>query len=262
MSACTSYKINVKHIEKIVIDENLKSESIKITCDSLVELFKDKLIKISKIIKSCNICVVNDKIIINDYLSVVHDLDNILEDFGFTVDRLESEKIGLRGKTYAIGEDSIEILKLLKAQINIEKIADEIFDFDNKLLNLINQKEIKFKEISKFDKLKEDELLNKIINMLLNDKPILVEENEKVMIEDEDGNEIGRKFLGKTNNSANYYAKLEILNKIINEQNIRTKENVIKGTKSLITSRAKQMGYSIQEKKTNDKIELVLVRFN
>jgi len=260
MSEIREYTIEIRKVEEININALLENSTLEKMCDSLCQMVVDKLTKLSKILKACDIATVNNQLIVNDNLSVVTDFKNIAESFGLTCKEITKNTSGLKGKTYIIYDDIVDLIYNLKGTIDVESLMGNIIDFEQALKSKINNELLISNGGNKEINSLNSSLFQEIISAVRENKSIKKEIIEEVFVEEYNGSRTETSMGIKNSQHSKYIEAAKKLNDIIQEQNNFHKKSIVDGTKCLISTRAKQMGYRVEEKNNAGNIELVLVR--
>ena len=243
-----SCEITVKSFDPIEIEvEGCNKEDIISLENMIVCALNQKIERLGLLTKNCNVYSYGGNILINDAYNSSKELFNLINSLGFLIKEVSCE---LKGKTYIVSD------KLLSTLRNFAKD----YEFGNSIANDSVTVQVKnIIEINKF----ETELDYKILDMVLN-----IKENGKYLelakqevTTDYKDNKIINAIKGDIISSdfsikEEFFTILKNTKAILDDTNVKLKE----ATASIITYRAKQMGYSIKEVRNGDKIELQLER--
>lgn len=235
----------------------IETVEVKINCINKKELEKlekaittsinQKLEKLNILIKNFDVYYHDDHLLINDRYNVCPSLLEIADAFGLSIKQIECS---LKGKNYIITDKLIDVLKQLNNDFIMGKnIANKQISADVK--NIINNNKLLKMQIDK-------ELIDYVINVKQNGVFTTKKSREVRVVGDEYGEE--RKNGDWDLNESYIEKKLLKLAKDTQNTVNQTNINLRDGTAKLIHYRARQMGYSVQEIKKDNQIQLVLVR--
>lgn len=233
-------------VEEVRIEccDALEIEQLEKTIISSIE---QKLEKLNILIRNCNVYADGKTILVNDRYNICNDIKEVANAFGLDIKQIECS---LRGKTYIISDKLLGTLKQF----------DRTYDYGLKITNqemdeLVSQ----LLKSNGFNYEINDDVLSMVKNIKKNGQ-FVTSRSRTVTVEDEDGIEIGRSEGSWISDVESIRSKLLKISK--NAQNIvnKTNENLRDGTAKLIYSRARQMGYAVQEVKKGTQTQLVLVR--
>lgn len=243
-----SCRRKVKSFEQIKVEiDDCNKEEIELLEKTIILALEQKLEKLNILVKNCNIFCDNGAILINDRYNTCIDLKEIALAFGLSITEINCE---LRGKNYIITDDLLNVLRQFNNNYEFGKnIANkEIDDIVSKIISN-NCKDFKI----------DDSILEMVMNIKENGKYTFSKsrsvetiyydglvENKNVGAWSVDENKIREKLTKLSKDSQ----------KEVNNINDCLRD----GTSKLIYSRARQMGYSVQEIKKGTQVQLVLVR--
>ena len=215
--------------------------------DAIVCALNQKLDRLSLLTKGCNIYSLDGNLLINDAYNVSSGALLLIETLGFKVKEVGCE---LKGKSYLVSDELLSTLRNFASNYNFgEKIANATLNETVKDIILKNKFEV--------------DLDYKILDMVLNIKQngTYVELAKQEVSTDYKDNKFVSEIRGDIiSNGDNIKEELANIFKSVQETLINTNDKLKNATASIISYRAKQMGYSIKEVKKGDKIELELVR--
>ena len=214
---------------------------------SIISSIIQKLDKLNVLIKNCDVYSNGNCILVHDRFNVCSSLKEAAEAFG-----LECELVNcsLKGKTYLITDQLLRVLKQIDVQFNFgsnvvnKDLADEIEDImgefgtskiDSFILEMVRN--IKKNGVYTTNKTRE------ISKTFYDDR--LIDHSEGDWSADEG---MIRDRLLKMSKEAENVIK-------------RANADLRDGTTKLIYTRARQMGYAVQEVKKGTQTQLVLVRY-
>lgn len=214
---------------------------------TIISSIEQKLEKLNILIKNCNVYAGNGMLLVNDRYNICSDLIAVAEAFGLNIKQIQCL---LKGKNYIITDDLLTVLKQLEKKYEFGKnIANqELFDLVSEILN----ENAIVRNI-------DANVLEMVRNIKRNGQYVTTR-TRTITEETEDGMLVSR-LEGQWVSDAN-----EIRNKLMtiskNAQNTVNKTNsqLRDGTAKLISARARQMGYAVQEVKKGTQTQLVLVR--
>ena len=227
---------------EIKIDTLTNQDLIKIE-DTIELALNQKITKLTTLLQNTNNYCYDNCLVVNDRYNITRDLEEIVKAFGMNIICLDCN---LKGKTYLITDSLTDILK----QINVEyEFAKELnnFEITEDIHDLIKHSHKKFKKNLE---------LEKIINNIRLNKSYIAEKTiettstyEDYLLLNEEKTETYNVDISKVNSQ---------INSFINSSNLqlnKVNQDMQNGTSKLIYSRAKQMGYAVQEIKKNNQIE-------
>lgn len=214
---------------------------------SIVSSINQKLEKLNILIKKCDIYSNGNCILVHDRFNICFSLKEVAEAFG-----LECELVNcsLKGKTYLITDQLLHVLKQIDVQFNFgsnvanKELIDEIEDImgefgtskiDPAILEMVRN--IKKNGVFTTSKTRE------VSQTFYDDR--LIDHSEGDWSTDEGA--IRDRLLKMSKEAENVVKK--------------TNANLRDGTTKLIYTRARQMGYAVQEVKKGTQTQLVLVRY-
>lgn len=240
-------KVKTFEVEKIVIDTCSKKE-IEQMEKAIIFALEQKIEKIKILIKNCDVYSYNGCILVNDRYNVCIDLINVCEAFGLSINQIQTS---LRGKNYLITDSLYVTLKQLGVpyifgkNVSNKESSDEIvkiIESNSKDMN-VDEKILEFvkniKQNGVYTSFRERE-----VTKIIYDETVLERKEGEWSVDVKD---IQDKLL---NLAKGVEAKINGINQQLRD-----------GTSKLIYTRAKQMGYSVQEIKKGNQTQLVLVRY-
>ena len=243
--SCHRYEKVFETVE-VRIDCCDKEELINLE-NSIVTSINQKLDKLNILIKNCDIYCGNGMLLVNDRYNICSDLTAVAEAFGLNIKQIQC---GLKGKNYVISDGLLSTLKQLERN----------YEFGSTIAN----KEIDdvVKAILKEHELNHDidsDLLEMIRNIKQNGQYVTTKTRE-VVNDYYDGRLVDSSSGEWKSNESAVRTKLMMLSKDAQEIVNNTNKQLRDGTAKLIYSRARQMGYAVQEVKKGTQTQLVLVR--
>ena len=214
---------------------------------SVISSINQKLEKLNILIKNCDIYSNGDCILVHDRFNICSGLKEVAEAFGL---ECELANCSLKGKIYLITDQLLRVLKQLEVNFNFgyqitnKELTDEIEEIignfgvsriDQEVLEMIRN----IKKNGVFTTIKTREVSKTFYD------DSLIEESAGAWSTDE---KAIRDRLLKMSKDAENVVK-------------QTNANLRDGTTKLIYTRAKQMGYAVQEIKKGTQTQLVLVRY-
>lgn len=214
---------------------------------SIVSSINQKLEKLNILIKNCDIYSNGNCILVHDRFNICSSLKEVAEAFGLECRLAECS---LRGKAYLITDQLLSVLKQIDVQFNFgsnvanKELVDEIEDImgefgTNKIDPAILEMVRNIKKNGVFTTSKTREVSQTFYDGRL------IDHSEGDWSTDE--NAIRDRLLKMSKDAENVIKK--------------TNENLRDGTTKLIYTRARQMGYAVQEVKKGTQTQLVLVRY-
>jgi hypothetical protein len=262
-----------EHYETICWVET-KQISIKIdllTKDQITDLglmcrkaISNKISKLNVILKELDVYVRDGQILVSDKYGVAPtDFIEIVEAFGMNIKQIQSN---LKGKAYIIGDELIELTKILGDSSlelgisnstltkEIEKlINDNKFTFDNikeqyskkitEIIKIINSKGEY--SISEYRTIEHTQTIGVKANMGVISTRVVEDSKRTISV---------RSSEDKVKETINNFFKQ------INSKITETNNNLRDGTIQILYSRARKMGYNVEKVKKGNLVQLVLVR--
>lgn len=235
-----------KEIEEVRIECCDKNE-IETLEKSIISSIEQKLEKLNIIIKNCNVYGYGDFLFVNDRYNICSSLIEIATAFGLNVKQIQCP---LKGNNYIITDELLTILKQFDREIEFGR-------------NVINQKmsEQVMSIISQNtnETIIDSDILMMVKNIKRNGQYVTTRTRE-IIETTEDGYLIERyegQWMSDVNKIKEKLTQISRNSKdIVNKTNAQLRD----GTAKLIYTRARQMGYSVQEVKKGTQTQLVLVR--
>jgi hypothetical protein len=231
---------------EIKLDEIKEKDLIEIE-DKIINIISQKLAKLSIITKEMNVYSHNGYLFINDRYKICKELKEIAEAFGFEVKEIVCP---LRGANYIISEK----LTLLLKQIGID------YSFGEAISNQHITEQIMSIVESNMTTVSIDENVLELLKNIRKNGSYTMSKKREVIERYEDNH-----LLSVTKSEWDFDEKAVQMQlntfskkteKSINEANAC----MISGTTKLIYSRARQMGYAVEEVRKGKDVQLVLVR--
>ena len=215
--------------------------------DAIVCALNQKLDRLALLVKGCNVYNLDGNILINDAYNVATSVMPLIKALGLKVKELDCS---LKGKSYLVSDELLSTLRNFAKDYNFgDKISNSSLTEVTKDIILKNKFEI--------------DLNYKILDMVLNIKQngSYLELAKQEITTDYKDNKFVSELKGDIISNGNSIME-ELANIFGNVKAILedTNNKLRDATASIISYRAKQMGYSIKEVKNGDKIELELVR--
>lgn len=244
------YFDEVRVVKIEVCDRSELQELIK----SIESAITQKLEKLNILIKNCDIYCSGGHILVNDRFNICSSLKEVAEAFGIECKELECS---LKGKTYVLSDKLVRVLKQLGVDYNYgSNIANR--EADTLILSILASH--KYSDV-------DPEILAMVKNIMKNGKYTTTEKRQVTEIVNEErfnpsySHVVERRAGEWVSNVEEVRNKLLQLSrdtqKIIKETNAYLRD----GTTKLIYTRARQMGYAVQEVKKGTQTQLVLVRY-
>lgn len=219
-------------------------EQLEKTIKSALE---QKAEKLNVLIKNCNIYNYGGILLVNDRYNTCRDIVDVAEALGLTITPIQC---ALKGKNYIITDELLTFLKQFGIEFEFGKsIANQTLDASVKDVIIKNTPK---REIS-------ESILDMVINIKTNGQYVTTR-TRQVSVEYEDSYLIGRTEGQWVSDADEVRIRLMQVSKNAQETVNRTNAQLRDGTAKLICSRARQMGYAVQEIKNGTQTQLVLVR--
>lgn len=243
-----SVEMTVKTFEQVEVkvDGCNRLDILKLE-DSLILALEQKLNKLNIVVKNFNVYVKDGMILVNDSYNMCPELITLAESLGFKVKKLETS---LKGQTYLISDEIVDTLKQFDRNYDFKsKIANR--EVDSQIEKIINE--------NKFNFIIDNKILDMILNVKENGVYLEMAKQEIITNYKDDkfvSSELGNIISNKESIKEEFLKLSNKTQEMINNTNSKLKE----GTSQIIKYRAKQMGYSIEEVRNGNEIQLVLVR--
>ena len=243
-----SVEMTVKTFEQVEVkvDGCNRLDILKLE-DSLILALEQKLNKLNIVVKNFNVYVKDGMILVNDSYNMCPELITLSESLGFKIKKLETS---LKGQTYLISDDIVDTLKQFDRKYDFKsKIANK--EIDSQIEKIINE--------NKFNFIVDNKILDMILNVKENGVYLEIAKQEIITNYKDDkfvSSERGDIISNKDSIKEEFLKLSNKTQEMINNTNSKLKE----GTSQIIKYRAKQMGYSIEEVRNGNEIQLVLVR--
>ena len=214
---------------------------------SIVSSINQKLEKLNILIKNCDIYSNGNCILVHDRFNICSGLKEVTEAFG-----LECELVNcsLKGKTYLITDQLLRVLK----QIDVQ------FIFGSNVANKELVDEIEG-IMGEFGTNKIDPAILEMVRNIKKNGVFTTSKTREVSQTFYDGRLIGHSEGDWSTDEGVIRERLLKMSKEAENVVKRTNANLRDGTTKLIYTRARQMGYTVQEVKKGTKTQLVLVRY-
>lgn len=244
--SCERVISTFKEIEEVKI-ECCDAKEIESLENSIISSIEQKLNKINILIKNCNVYSNGKAILVNDRYNICSGIIEVSQSFGLDIKQIACS---LRGKNYIISDKLLNALKQFDREFNFgSTIANQ--PIDEYITSIFKS------EVNEIDV--DADVLSMVLNIKKNGQFVTTRSREVTY--EKEGGILVSKVEGKWISDAdNIRKKLIGISK--DAQNIVNKanENLRDGTAKLIYTRAKQMGYAVQEIKKGSQTQLVLVR--
>ena len=255
MSTIRTYKVEVT---RTVILKVINKEEIDKMIKSLSAMLVEKFDRLKNNLTSCTLSAYNNHLVILDELSITKDLEKIVEAYGMKIHEFEIEN----KKAYLISDPILEILKLL--DFDISNLLKNYGNYSEQFIKRIKKHEldeiIKKSSSNEYLSLVTNNYLIESIKKALNNEDLQVEKIDTILKRSQDGREFDSRLESTKSDEHLYVKAIDKLNNYVESVNKKHKENIVNGTTKSIESRAKSMGYNVEQRVVEDKIQLVLVR--
>lgn len=207
-----------------------------------------KLQKLNILFKNMNVFLYDNTLLVNDRYNICPDLINIAKEFGLEIKEVNCE---LRGKNYIIADKLTNLIRTIDSSYSYGDCAknNEITD---KIKEVISTN--KFNTIVDFE-------LSSFLHQIMKDGKLTITGSQKISSTYEDGNLINEEKQEIVSNKDEVTKKLKTFLSQTSDILQNANDNLRDGTAQLLYSRSRQMGYSVEQTKVGNKVELVLVRY-
>lgn len=233
-------------IVEIKLDEIKANDLVELE-ETLCNIMIQKLEKLNILIKETNIYSHNGCLLINDRYRICADLEEITRAFGLEIKKINCS---LRGNNYIVSDALVSLLK----EIGVS------YAFGESIANQTATEEIKaIIENNAISETIKGDLLEIAKNIRQNGSYTMTKTREVVTEYYDD------QFRGQTKgawNSNEGTVQTQLKGFVERSRQTVNKANadMLNGTTKLIYSRARQMGYAVEEVKKGKDVQLVLVR--
>lgn len=214
---------------------------------SVVSSINQKLEKLNILIKNCDIYTNNNCVLVQDRFNICSSLKEVAAAFGL---KCELVNCSLKGKTYLITDQLLGVLKQIDVNYNFgsnianKELAAEIEDI-----------------MGKFGTNKIDPAILEMVRNIKKNGVFTTSKTREVSQTFYDGRLIDHSEGDWSTDECVIRDRLLKMSKEAENVVKKTNANLRDGTTKLIYTRAKQMGYAVQEVKKGTQTQLVLVRY-
>jgi len=250
MSTTRTYEIITTETENIASNADfLKS------IETLKKMLHEKLNKLSSSLRGAKAFVKGNTIFIKDTYGTIENLEQELSAFGFAIENVS-------GNLYKASDRTVGLLGIMDEN-SLQDVCAGTLKIDQSLAQVVkNLSGIKLPEI---EKLKQNATLAKILETLREGQSYSA--SDKVIKEGKEYAGDYKNFVRKqetehvvsreSNIKESQQAFAE-LNQIISAINNGHKQDMVNGIETLITNRAKAMGFTVKQQAVGDQIRLTL----
>ena len=236
-----TFEVAEIHLDEIKVNDLIELE------EKLCNIMVQKLEKLNILIRETNIYSHNGCLLINDRYGICADLEEIDCAFGFEIKKINCS---LRGSNYIVSDALMSLLK----EIGVS------YAFGESIANQTATAEIKaIIETNAFPKVIDTNLLEIVKNIRQNGSYTMTKKRE-VVTEYYDGLFNGQTKGAWDSNEGVIQSQLRAFAERSRQIVSKANTDMLNGTTKLIHSRARQMGYAVEEVKKGKDIQLVLVR--
>ena len=233
-------------VVEIKLDEIKANDLIELE-ETLCNVMLQKLEKLNILVKEANIYSYKGCLLINDRYGTCINLEDIACAFGFEIKKINCS---LRGNKYIVSDALVSLLK----EIGVS------YAFGESIANQTATAEIKaIIETNAFPKVIDINLLEIVKNIRQNGRYTMTKKRE-VVTEYYDGLFNGQTKGAWDSNEGVIQSQLRAFAERSRQIVSKANTDMLNGTTKLIHSRARQMGYAVEEVKKGKDIQLVLVR--
>ena len=239
---------------KVEINIDILSVSKVLEIESAMkECLEQKLEKLNIILKSMNVYSCGEFLLINDRYGIGLDVKELAQASGMKI--LPVVNSGLRGKTYIVSDDLVHFLKIMGIE----------YQFGSTIANAPTTTEIQqivSKNVLDFSSVNRtyDNEIASIFQKIKRDGKFSIEGIETIAEDIDDDQYVGSRSLGIESDKGRIEAKLKTFLGNVEKQVSMNNAHMQNGTTQILYSRARQMGYSVEQKVNGKEVQLVLVR--
>lgn len=214
---------------------------------SVVSSINQKLEKLNILIKNCDVYTNGNCVLVQDRFNICSSLKEVAEAFGL---KCELVNCSLKGKTYLITDQLLGVLKQIDVNYNFgsnianKELAAEIEDI-----------------MGEFGTNKIDPAILEMVRNIKKNGVFTTSKTREVSQTFYDGRLIDHSEGDWSTDEGVIRDRLLKMSKEAENVVKKTNANLRDGTTKLIYTRAKQMGYAVQEVKKGTQTQLVLVRY-
>ena len=243
-----SSKRIVKTFEVVEIKlEEINNKNLIELEDKLCNILLQKLEKLNILVKETNIYCHNGTLLINDRYKICEDLEEISLAFGLEIKRINCP---LRGNNYVVSDKLVSLLKEIGVNYN----------FGESIANQTVTEEIKsIIENNSFTSTVNEEFLDIVNNIRQNGSYTMTKKRE-VVTTYYDKQIIGQTQGAWDSDEITVQTQLKACAERSKQTVSKSNADMLNGTTKLIYSRARQMGYAVEQVKKGKEVQLVLVR--
>ncbi len=238
----------VKTFEVVEVKlEEIKEKDLIELEEKLCSVIEQKLEKLNILIKDTNVYAYNGCLLINDRYKICTDLEEIARAFGLEIKKIDCS---LRGNNYVVTDKLISLLK----EIGVA------YSFGTNISNQATTDEIR--EIIEKNAIPtgiQGNILEIIENIRKNGSYTMTKKRE-VVTEYYDGQFRGETKGAWDSSEASVQSQLKAFAERSRQAVGKANAEMLNGTTKLVYSRARQMGYAVEEVKKGKDVQLVLVR--
>lgn len=241
-----SRAVKTFEVVEIKLDEITETDLIELENKVHSAIFQ-KLEKLNILIKDMNVYSYNGCLLINDRYKICSDFEEIASAFGLDVNKINCN---LRGNNFIVSDVLISLLKEIGVDCAFgENIANQPLSEE---IKAIIENNVSLKTTN-------EDFLAIIHNIRKNGRYTMTKQREVITSYYDD------QFRGEKKGDWDFNEKTvqELLKnfakrseQLVNQANM----DMLNGTTKLIYSRARQMGYSVEQVKRGKEVQLVLVR--
>ena len=207
-----------------------------------------KLQKLNILLKNMSVFLHDNTLLVNDRYNICPDLINIAKVLGLEIKEVNCE---LRGKNYIISDKLTNLIRTIDSSYSYGDCAKN------------NEITAEIKEVistNKYNTIVDFEL-SSFLHQIMKDGKLTITGSQQITSTYEDGILINEEKQEIVSNKDEVTQKLKTFLSQTSDILQNANDNLRDGTAELLYSRARQMGYAVEESRNGDKIELVLVRY-
>lgn len=238
-------KVKTFEVVEIKLDDITKSDLISVE-EKVCNILSQKLEKLNILTKEMSIYAYKDFLVINDRYNICKDLAEVAEAFNLEIKKINCS---LKGSSYLVTDGLMVFLKQLGVS----------YEFGKTIANQGTTEEIK-ELIEGQPRTQVDSGMLEILDNIRSNGAYTFTKKRTITTSYYDNRIEGRKEgnwnidEGRIQGTIKAFANQ--CNNVVNKANA----DMVNGTAKLIRSRAKSMGYAVQEVKKGKEVQLVLVR--
>lgn len=237
--------VNIETVDIDIKISTISQEKLVEIANNCKVALQEKLKKINVIVKNMKVYQCNNTLLVNDRYSICRELEEIVQSFGMLIKPIDC---GLKGKSYLISDMLVGAIQTIISDFEMDNISNA--ELTNELLDIMKQQA--------FDMKINQSLSQKLQTIYKVGSYSIV--GQKTTVSTYEGRSLISQESTVKSAEQNVVRELQDYLKSTKEYLSRTNEYMRDGTAKLLYTRARQMGYAVEEKRNGEQVQLVLVR--